>query len=269
MGLSSVSYVLGWMFTLYLEGLLVALITISAIQFTDVKVDMGSVCLSYVLYVIAVTHQTFALTTLFSSPKLAGELGSFIQSIPSVLIYVIAFGYTAKSQTFVNLCCLFPQPALSLAILSPFWQLDGQQSSGGFIHAFSATDATMMLAIDVVLYLVLYLYLDQVVPNEYGLRKHPLFFVRHLCAKRDGNPAVAADQFVQLQDERAIELQGGAQGEDNSGSSNNLSSAKFQENLPVPNLPPSVRLQNVSKDFRKLRAVNNLSLSIYPGKIIW
>lgn len=34
-----------------------------------------------------------------------------------------------------------------------------------------------MLTGDFLLYLILYLYLDEVLPNEYGTNKHPLFFL--------------------------------------------------------------------------------------------
>lgn len=34
-----------------------------------------------------------------------------------------------------------------------------------------------MLVVDVFVYLILYFYLDEVLPNEYGISKSPLFFV--------------------------------------------------------------------------------------------
>ena len=40
-----------------------------------------------------------------------------------------------------------------------------------------------MLAIDVVLYFVLFFYLDAVIPNELGTNKHPLFFLKCLSNK--------------------------------------------------------------------------------------
>jgi len=36
----------------------------------------------------------------------------------------------------------------------------------------------VQLGIESVLYLILYFYLDQVLPNEYGIKKHPLFFLK-------------------------------------------------------------------------------------------
>lgn len=37
-----------------------------------------------------------------------------------------------------------------------------------------------MLVLDVFLYFLLFIYLDQVVPNEFGIKKHPLFFIKCL-----------------------------------------------------------------------------------------
>lgn len=42
---------------------------------------------------------------------------------------------------------------------------------------FSTTDYYCMLAVDIFLFSILYLYLDQVLPNEYGTNKHPFFFL--------------------------------------------------------------------------------------------
>jgi hypothetical protein len=35
--------------------------------------------------------------------------------------------------------------------------------------------ALISFAVNIVVYLVLFMYLDQVVPNEWGAKKHPLF----------------------------------------------------------------------------------------------
>ena len=41
-----------------------------------------------------------------------------------------------------------------------------------------------MLIVDMVVYFLLYIYLDQVLPNEYGTHKHPLFFIQCLWKKK-------------------------------------------------------------------------------------
>lgn len=58
----------------------------------------------------------------------------------------------------------------------PYIAANNAQDSAN-IYTFSISDYYMMLAIDFFAYLLLYVYLDQVLPNEYGTNKHPLFFL--------------------------------------------------------------------------------------------
>lgn len=45
---------------------------------------------------------------------------------------------------------------------------------------FTPNDAIVLLIIDTFFYIVLYFYLDEIIPNEYGVSKHPLFFIKDL-----------------------------------------------------------------------------------------
>lgn len=107
----------------------------------------GQILGAYFLYCFSTLNQTLALTTFFSQPKLAGELGSFIQAI-SAFIY-----FWLQTNNTVGLYCLFsllPQCAINIAI-SPV------------LSDFTTNNAIGFLFLDVVLYLVLYFYLDQVI----------------------------------------------------------------------------------------------------------
>ena len=44
-------------------------------------------------------------------------------------------------------------------------------------YSFTVNDSLMMLAIDTVAFFILYAYLDEVLPNEYGSRKSAFFFI--------------------------------------------------------------------------------------------
>lgn len=47
------------------------------------------------------------------------------------------------------------------------------------IYATFSTDmAGILLCILFVVYLILFAYFEQVIPNEYGISKHPLFFLK-------------------------------------------------------------------------------------------
>ena len=45
---------------------------------------------------------------------------------------------------------------------------------------WTVENACVEMAICGVIYFILYLYLDVVMPNEYGVAKHPLFFIKNL-----------------------------------------------------------------------------------------
>lgn len=55
---------------------------------------------------------------------------------------------------------------------------------------FSAGSAIIEMAVMVIFYIVLYFYLDQVMPNEYGISKHPFF-----CLKRK-NDKINESKFL-------------------------------------------------------------------------
>lgn len=44
-----------------------------------------------------------------------------------------------------------------------------------------------MLFLDSIIYLIIYFYLDQVLPNEYGINKNPFFFITCLFKKKRKN----------------------------------------------------------------------------------
>ena len=105
------------MITLYLEGMIVMIVTILAVYYSGIETSMLEISLVYVCYIFAATHETFALTTLFDSPKLAGELGSFLQSLPMILYYYLQFSNPPKPTIFFYLACLFPQAGLSFSLM--------------------------------------------------------------------------------------------------------------------------------------------------------
>lgn len=117
----------------------------------------GQILGAYFLYCFATLNQTFALTAIFSQPKLAGELGSFIQAISAFIYYWLQSG---QSVGLYYLFSFLPQCAVNIAI-SPV------------IDDFTTSDATIFLLIDVFLYLLLYFYLDQVYFNTlFSIKKN-------------------------------------------------------------------------------------------------
>lgn len=87
MGMTQSSYVWGWMLTCYVKGMIAILIMIIALERMGVSDSLLELSLIMVLYMLAVTHQTFAISTFFNNPKLAGEIGSFVQQVVIIQFY--------------------------------------------------------------------------------------------------------------------------------------------------------------------------------------
>jgi hypothetical protein len=65
---------------------------------------------------------------------------------------------------------LFPPTAYSTIVSSSLFNT--------VLQNYTINDALMMLSFDIALYFLLYVYLDQVIPNEYGTHKSPFFFLK-------------------------------------------------------------------------------------------
>lgn len=72
------------------------------------------------------------------------------------------------SKLWYFMICLFPQNAFQFAIMK-YWFPENK--------TFSQADAIVTQFVNVGLYLALYFWLDQVLPNEYGIRKPLLYFL--------------------------------------------------------------------------------------------
>lgn len=94
------------------------------------------------------------------------------------------------------------------------------------------------------MYLLLFLYCDQVVANEYGVAKQPLFFL-DWCKKKAKKNQGELDQNLINQDD---------------------CSAFHYEPLSSE-LQPTVIINQLQKKFGKKIVVNNISFRLYPGQI--
>lgn len=71
----------------------VGVITIFALYVSGYAGEgFAMISFNFVLYLIASVHQTFAISTLFSDPKLAGEIGTFILTLTPLLYYYVTYG---------------------------------------------------------------------------------------------------------------------------------------------------------------------------------
>ncbi|KAL4459528.1 hypothetical protein ABPG74_018141 [Tetrahymena malaccensis] len=231
----------------------------------------------YIAFVIAMVCQLYFFTSFFNSQKLASDIISFVNLFFSFIYIFVLLSDVRNDKIYMILLSLAPQAALTLGLMGDGWSILGQLRLNHI--NFSVNEAILVLLFDIAVYLLLYLYLDQIWPNEYGTQKSPLFIfqsIKNLCCKKrnQDQQQINATQYVEFNDvelasqnfDREAPLQqqmgGGAilQVEDKS-------SALYHQQIDTSNLVKNLQISNLTKHFQGYYAVKQLSLSLYEGQI--
>jgi ATP-binding cassette subfamily A (ABC1) protein 3 len=197
--------------------------------------------LLYLLTAVGVTNLALMFTTFFTDRDLCLGVGTILYIVVS-LFYLAALA--ENSGIWYGLSLLFPQNGLAL---------DVTVGQGGTILV-SLFVIFVCVFFDLVFYGFLYYYLDQVLPDETGLKKKWDFIFSDAKKDSEDKAKDAKDEGERLvvKDE-----------EDDSGSAFHYE--------PFPNeqkLAKSVLLKKVSKSYDEQKAVDELSLSLYEKQII-
>ncbi|KAM9831250.1 cholesterol transporter ABCA5 [Neosynchiropus ocellatus] len=210
------------------------------------------------LYGISTISFSFLMTPLFKKPKFASSVGSML----TVLLGCLSlFTVLMKDfpQPLVWLLCLFSPSAFSIGIAQVVY-LEAQGEGAVFSSLTSGPHPLyvplIMLPLDCVLYLLLALYLDQVLPGEFGLRRSMLYFLKPSYWSRQ------RENYVEVTSVYDTEVNGAPAGGDE----------------PVEPVSPefrgkeAIRINNISKVYSdkedKVEALRGLTFDIYEGQIM-
>jgi hypothetical protein len=141
----------------------------------------------------------------------------------------------------VWLTAIFPQVSFTLGISKIVFTNKNLPTP----DCFSSGNAIGMLVISGIIYLLLALYLEQVLPNSQGTNRHPLFFLSWIKKQKQEHP-----------DSLSIPLS-----MENEMISEECSANFYQTRQEHDE--PSIKLKAVSKNFGDKAVVNNVSMSFY------
>uniref|UniRef100_A0A671P3K9 ATP-binding cassette sub-family A member 5-like n=1 Tax=Sinocyclocheilus anshuiensis TaxID=1608454 RepID=A0A671P3K9_9TELE len=132
------------------------------------------------LYGISSIFFSFMLTPLFKKPKFASTVGSMLTVVFGCLsLFTVLM--RDFPQSAVWLLCLLSPSAFSIGIAQVVY-LEAQGDGAVFSSLGSGPHALyvpmVMLFLDCILYLLLAIYLDQVLPGEFGTRRSVLYFLQ-------------------------------------------------------------------------------------------
>ncbi|XP_033897219.1 cholesterol transporter ABCA5 isoform X1 [Acipenser ruthenus] len=208
------------------------------------------------LYGISTIFFSFMLTPLFKKPKFASTVGSMLTVVFGCLSL---FTVLMKDfpQPLVWVLCLLSPSAFSMGIAQVVY-LEAQGDGAVFSTLSNGPHPLfvplVMLVLDSFLYLLLAVYLDQVLPREYGLRRSILYFLKPSYWSR----------HMKHYKEVSSRFESEVNGVSPSSESVEPVSSEFQGK-------EAIRINNIHKVYKEkdssVEALRGLTFDIYEGQI--
>ncbi|KAG8548414.1 hypothetical protein GDO81_025476 [Engystomops pustulosus] len=252
MGLKDSAYWLSWGL-LYVPYVLIigSFLTLITTNFIFVESSFGVILLLFFLYGISMISFTFMLCALLRSPRYRGT-ADFFAVLFLCILGLLPLVTVLPRPLELFLCIFFPF-AFSLGITETIHMENDLQGvffsdiTGDACHVLTSY---VSLLLDSILYILLTLYFDKVLPDKNGLKLEPLFF---LCpsywskGKMSPIPLDAVDKEESGRDD-------------------------YIEKVPVELLgKEAIRLNKVKKIYGskkdKTEALRDLDLDVYDGQI--
>ncbi|XP_076855746.1 cholesterol transporter ABCA5 [Brachyhypopomus gauderio] len=208
------------------------------------------------LYGISTIFFSFMLTPLFKKPKFACTTGSML-----TLVFGCLSLFTVLMRDFpqlpVWLLCLFSPSAFSIGIAQVVY-LEAQGDGAVFSTLAHGPHALyvplLMLFLDCFLYLLLAIYLDQVLPGEFGMRRSVIYFLK--------------PSYWSKRRKRYVEVSSVYEGEVNGTPTADES---VEPVSPEFRGKEAIRIYNIHKTYKEkdsmVDALHGLTFDIYEGQI--
>uniref|UniRef100_A0A8C1XB31 ATP binding cassette subfamily A member 5 n=1 Tax=Cyprinus carpio TaxID=7962 RepID=A0A8C1XB31_CYPCA len=204
------------------------------------------------LYGISSIFFSFMLIPLFKKPKFASTVGSMLTFVFACLsLFTVLMRDFAPSAVW--LLCLLSPSAFSIGIAQV------THFSTNALHVFSSLGSgphalyvpMVMLFLDCILYLLLAIYLDQVLPGEFGTRRSVLYFLQ---------PSYWSKRYVKVSSVYEGEVNGTP-----------VNDESVEAVSPEFRGKEVIRICNIRKIYReedtKVEALRGLTFDIYEGQI--
>ncbi|XP_017656136.2 ATP-binding cassette sub-family A member 8-B [Nannospalax galili] len=234
----------------FIMALFLALV-IKSVQFFVLS-SFAVVFTLFLFYGLSMIALAFLMSVLIKKSFLTGLMVFFLTVFWGSVGFTAVYRYLPASVEWI--LSLFSPFAFTLG-MAQLLHLDYDLNSNAPPDPAGGSNliiiTNFMLAFDTVLYLVLMMYLEKILPNERGLRHSPLFFLKpsFWSQQRVPDPVVLEDEI------------------DSDLSSND----SFEPMPPEFHGKESIRIRNVTKEYKgkpdKIEALKDLTLDIYEGQI--
>uniref|UniRef100_A0A8C3PXL2 ABC transporter domain-containing protein n=1 Tax=Chrysolophus pictus TaxID=9089 RepID=A0A8C3PXL2_CHRPC len=233
MGLQDIAFWLSWslLYTIYI-AITSSLLTAITIEEVTQDCSFSEIYFLYFFYGIASIHFCFMISSLLKQPHITSFVGFFLHIVFGSLGFMTLFEQVPPSLEWVfNLFSpyTFTAGISKVSELYPFFNLYG------------------MLILDSILYLLLAIYFDKVLPGKYGVPYPPLFFLRPSYWLQQGSKCSIQPDSIPVPGCDTEPMPEGFEGKE------------------------AIRLYNIRKMYerkgKRTEALRGLSFNIYEGQI--
>ncbi|KAL4489354.1 hypothetical protein ABPG72_019009 [Tetrahymena utriculariae] len=260
MGMSDSSFYVSWIIYYFIIYLLCSILISSALKGSIyVSSDWSVIFVWHLLFGISLIFQSIFVTTFFTKAQVGNIFAMvfFLFQYMAILILTSDGNPTKDEKIGVS---FLPQAGTSLAcdvfLISESSKKGIQWSNlNDEIDNYSVAINIYMNIINISIFIVLGLYFDQVFPNDFGKKRHPLFFISWILEKKL-SPEEKKRKFLEkVDDEQSFDF--------------NENFEEVPQNLKdLEELNQTVKITNLRKIYPSGKsAVNGLSFSMYNGQI--
>jgi len=182
MGVSYMSYLLSWLLYFLLNGVLISAVMLAITKFLIITEETAfspgysfwDLAPLYLVFMLSNIGYILFLCCFFSKAKTGSQAITFLQLISNFLYFLRFASDVATSKIAVIFLGIFPQMSFNMAVTDIAFQ---RSEYSAFWFNFSYSQGMITLIASFFAFTLIALYLDEVIPNELGTHKHPLFFL--------------------------------------------------------------------------------------------
>jgi ATP-binding cassette subfamily A (ABC1) protein 3 len=206
---------------------------------------------------VGLTHFALFLTTFFSSKQLCSDVGGFIFTGLSFM-YTAAMDSTSPIWYYISL--LFPQNLLSYGII--FW-MENQDPKTLDVSGSTFFETFLF---DSVLYFLLFMYFDQIMPDSFGVKKKWYFCLQRCASRRSVEQSPLNLEHISFVSDHLSTTDTSRVLIDSDDSSSAMHHEHFEN---AENNKRSVTIEHISKTFGSVseKVIDDLSLMIYEKQV--
>lgn len=254
-GLSSFSYNMGVLIVAIMKAALMGLPIILSFAFITTIPQVLAFYGIFIVSALAYAPLTLTLSTFFSSPKLAIQVGGIFFSLQSFAFLLGQRQKTLGVNILVSLLPSTPMALMTADVLGANTSIPGYN----FLIGFS------MLIFDAILYYLLFLYFDAVIPMEGEVKKSYCFCLRRRRTTEveplNDSEQVISKMNIELKDSLVPNAKLSPYGPD-------FSSALYHEEIPgIEQRHKNLAVRNLRKIFNGVAVVDGVSLCMYEREI--